>query len=59
MIRNAYLFSFFLQLCFNLQVKTLYSQLAAWNFENVTGAIPSIPIFPSSIGAGISGGEAG
>lgn len=57
MIRNAYLFSFFLQLCFNLQVKTLYSQLAAWNFENVTGAIPSIPILPSSIGAGISGGE--
>lgn len=56
-MRNSYLFGFILHLCFNLQVKTLQSQLAAWNFENVTGAIPSIPILPSSIGEGISGGE--
>ena len=57
MIRNTYLFSLLLHLCLHLQVNTLQSQLAAWNFENVTGAIPSIPILPSSIGGGISGGE--
>jgi hypothetical protein len=57
MIRNSYFFGFILHLCLNLQVITLQSQLAAWNFENVTGAIPSIPILPSSIGEGISGGE--
>ena len=34
----------------------IFGQLASWNFENVSGPIPSIPILPSALGPGIASG---
>jgi hypothetical protein len=34
----------------------VFGQLASWNFENVSGPIPSIPILPSALGPGIASG---
>jgi hypothetical protein len=39
-----------------ISVNCIYGQLASWNFENVSGPIPSIPILPSALGAGIASG---
>jgi len=39
-----------------LQESQIFCQLASWNFENVSGPIPSIPILPSALGAGIASG---
>ena len=39
-----------------IPVNHIYGQLASWNFENVSGPIPSIPILPSALGAGIASG---
>ena len=39
-----------------IPVNLIYGQLASWNFENVSGPIPSIPILPSALGAGIASG---
>ena len=42
-----------------IPVNHIYGQLASWNFENVSGPIPSIPILPSALGAGIASGGGG
>ena len=42
-----------------IPVNHIYGQLASWNFENVSGPIPSIPILPSSLGEGIASGGGG
>jgi hypothetical protein len=39
-----------------ISVNCIYGQLASWNFENVSGPIPSIPILPSALGVGIASG---
>ncbi len=39
-----------------LQESQIFCQLASWNFENVSGPIPSIPILPSELGVGIASG---
>ena len=39
-----------------IPVNLIYGQLASWNFETVSGPIPSIPILPSALGAGIASG---
>ena len=39
-----------------IPVNCIYGQLASWNFENVSGPIPSIPILPSALGVGIASG---
>lgn len=39
-----------------IPVNCIYGQLAFWNFENVSGPIPSIPILPSALGVGIASG---
>ena len=40
-----------------IPVNHIYGQLASWNFENVSGPIPSIPILPSALGAGIASAD--
>lgn len=39
-----------------IAVSPIFGQLASWNFENVSGPIPSIPILPSALGEGIASG---
>jgi hypothetical protein len=56
-MRNSKTRIYLLTAGFFLQTSLLFCQLVSWNFENVTGAIPSIPILPSGTGPGIAGGE--
>jgi hypothetical protein len=39
-----------------ITVCPIFCQLAAWNFENVSGPIPGFPILPSTLGEGIASG---
>jgi len=39
-----------------MTVCPIFCQLAAWNFENVSGPIPGFPILPSALGEGIASG---
>jgi hypothetical protein len=56
-MRNTITTLHFFMVCLGISTNLLYSQLVSWDFENVSNPIPSIPIPPSSIGTGISGGE--
>ena len=53
-MKVIYLRVFFLFSSAYIPVNHIYGQLASWNFENVSGPIPSIPILPSALGAGIA-----
>jgi hypothetical protein len=55
-MKVIYFWIFLLFLASFIPYTPIYGQLASWNFENVSGPIPSIPILPSALGAGIASG---
>jgi hypothetical protein len=55
-MKVIYFWIFLLFLTSFIPYTPIYGQLASWNFENVSGPIPSIPILPSALGAGIASG---
>ena len=55
-MKVIYFWIFLLFLAAFIPYTPIYGQLASWNFENVSGPIPSIPILPSALGAGIASG---
>jgi hypothetical protein len=55
-MKIIYFWIFLLFLSLFIPIIQVYGQLASWNFENVSGPIPSIPILPSSLGAGVASG---
>ena len=55
-MKVIYFWIFLLFLAAFIPNTPVFCQLASWNFENVSGPIPSIPILPSALGAGIASG---
>ncbi|MBU6220670.1 MAG: hypothetical protein KGQ50_08435 [Bacteroidetes bacterium] len=58
-MKGIYLRVFLLFWSAYLQESQIFCQLASWNFENVSGPIPNIPILPSELGAGIASAGGG